>query len=404
MALGKNKKDKLEDGGQSKALNPLQLKRNGGPNPQQLDSIIKTTDSMNFINKGSNNFEGKNDKFMELSRNAIAESYEMARRRINSTYQDLVDSRVYVGTQFLAVQIVLLNFDREWDVKKVEHTINVFAKAVYEKLGQGIGVAISEDLVFESIVYIDKILPACKMTPDFASLVNAITWKELFSELVRINKLTIADKDIIEDLVTSIDENVKKGYYIKLYEIIVSRVNMQSQDTILLFSYETLLKLNREYSREVANKRSGREQVENMTNSYAKTVRAIETAQKNKDRSKNVNVTLNDEGFTPSDDVDVIQPSSEYLENFTFEMGISKKKRKKILKDRDRETKKKTLGNFVDNISNEIDMKKEELNKGKKDDINLKNVASSLDTLNTNKKEFKNDNDETKLVDIVNKE
>ncbi|WP_128008548.1 hypothetical protein [Mycoplasma sp. ATU-Cv-508] len=56
---------------------------------------------MNFLIDSTQN-DRQNEELMKLTRESIAQNYDLARRRINATYQDVIDSGAYVGLSFIA--------------------------------------------------------------------------------------------------------------------------------------------------------------------------------------------------------------------------------------------------------------------------------------------------------------
>lgn len=308
----------------SREFNPPTLSEATIIDDSRFEDIIKTTDSMNvMITRNSINESGEN--LLLKTRESIAQSYELARRRINATYQDLVDSGAFVGVQFLAVQIALLNYEKEWDVKRIEYALNVFVNAIIESLSKGIGVAMTNYIVFETVVYVDKILPVASTTPNFAILINTIVWDELFADLANANKLTMADRPIIESLVLVLEENVKRGYYVQLNDFIITKISPTMSTLVILFSYDFLIRINKEYKRYMATRKKPTVIVGNELSSMNASLKKIDNQKlreqiQEEDREE-------DSTFIPNDDIDEL-PKEEYLQNFTFELSLAERSRR----------------------------------------------------------------------------
>lgn len=323
----------------SREFNPPTIAEAAIIDDSRFEDIIKTTDSMNvMITRNSINETG--ESLLLKTRESIAQSYELARRRINATYQDLVDSGAYVGVQFLAVQIALLNYEKEWDVKRIEYALNVFVNAIIESLSKGVGVAMTNYIVFETVVYVDKILPVASTTPNFAILINTVVWDELFDDLANANKLTMADRPIIESLVLVLEENVKRGYYVQLNDFIITKISPTMSTLVILFSYDFLIKINKEYKRYMATRKKPTVVIGNELSSMNASLKKIDN-QKFREQIQ-AEDRIEDSTFVPNDDIDEL-PKEEYLQNFTFELSLAERSRRPKADDGSDETGENNL-------------------------------------------------------------
>ncbi len=355
MALFKKKKNALKDNGVSGALNPKTLQDAQGATNESLEEIVRTTDSMNVVAVSADPFATeKGDKLLELSDQAISRNFDLAKRRIAATHHDVIESGSYVGIPFLAIQVVISKYDKEWDVKDVEKVIEKFATGIIDSLSNGIGIGFSKQLVLEPVVYINKILPASKVTPSFASLANAVKWGDLLDTLIEQGALGSADREIIEIFVEALETNVNNGYYVQFGDLMVSRIRPSSADTILLYSLETLEKMNRVYKFEKAKKANVQVTRTNSIDQFIKTqtsVKAIKSQAKfeadmikkeqatSKEMLKEV-IKTNLEEATPDNEVQAVDKKEAIELSLSDEVVETKvTDNRKVIKKETKETK-----------------------------------------------------------------
>ncbi len=118
MKLFSNKNKKVvEEDAVAAILNPETLAVNPEPSTaNELEKIIKTTDSMNIVSAidGQELTHPKKSK-EDLSsvREAIYRSFDLARRKIATEYEQIIVSGNFIDNPFLAVQISVKNFDKK---------------------------------------------------------------------------------------------------------------------------------------------------------------------------------------------------------------------------------------------------------------------------------------------------
>lgn len=247
MALfNKKKKTTFNEEGSSAQLNPQVLAVNDTPTlTQEIDSIVKTTDSIAIVSGEAEQIEDA--ERLQQIKEGILHSYDFARRKITTQFQEVINSGTYIENQFLAVQIAMKNFEKGWDVKMVESTISRFFDAIPEQIAIGKVVYFTNQFTIEPIIYVNKILPSWKITPNFAALVNAITWEEIVDKLVKAGEMLSDGKEVIRELIEALTINLENGYYIKMSRFIVMQISNVNKGRIVLFSNDTLTKLNEVY-------------------------------------------------------------------------------------------------------------------------------------------------------------
>lgn len=107
----------VEEDAAAAILNPETLAVNAEPSTAgELEKIIKTTDSMNIVSaiEGQETISPKKSK-EELSnvREAIHRSFDLARRKIATEYEQIIVSGNFIDNQFLAVQVTVKNFEKK---------------------------------------------------------------------------------------------------------------------------------------------------------------------------------------------------------------------------------------------------------------------------------------------------
>ena len=89
----KKSSDMLEETAKSSEMNPKTLEDAKKIKAQALEEIVRTTDSINIISEAATSIdEEENAKMLMLSRDAIARNYDLARRKITSTYRDVIET------------------------------------------------------------------------------------------------------------------------------------------------------------------------------------------------------------------------------------------------------------------------------------------------------------------------
>lgn len=301
MLKNKNNINNLiaEEQAVSAELNQEKLIVNNEPaDGAELEKIIKTTDSMNIIAAmGDGSISGRKQSKSELTniKEAIYRSFDLARRKITNEYEQIIASGNFVDNPFLAIQITLKNYEKKWNVQMVESIIKKFTDAIPEQLALGKTVFLSEDLTIEPITYVDKILPSWKITPDFALLTNGVKWDDIVNKLIQDGELTHDSKEIVQEAIEAIVINAKNGYYVKLSRLILLQLHYGVNQKIVLFSNDTLQKMNEIYLRFI---KTGEKKQINKYDSLAHFERTRENVEK---------------GYYNKDVEDASKPESEFI-------------------------------------------------------------------------------------------
>lgn len=309
MLKNKNNINNLiaEEQAVSAELNQEKLIVNNEPaDSAELEKIIKTTDSMNIIAAmGDGSISGRKQSKSELTniKEAIYRSFDLARRKITNEYEQIVASGNFVDNPFLAIQITLKNYEKKWNVQMVESIVKKFTDAIPEQLALGKTVFLSEDLTIEPITYVDKILPSWKITPDFALLTNGIKWDDIVNKLIQDGELTHDSKEIVQEAIDAIVVNAKNGYYVKLSRLILLQLHYGVNQKIVLFSNDTLQKMNEIYLRFI---KTGEKKQINKYDSLAHFERTRENVEKGYYSKDVENASKPEPEFIPRDLVEEI--------------------------------------------------------------------------------------------------
>ncbi len=241
---------------------------------EKYEEVIRTTDAMNLISTAAQSSEDMS-KQLAQSAEAISRNYELARRKITSIYQEVLSSGNFVSTPFLSIQVILREYKEKWDVKYVEQTINIFFEELFNVLSTGTSVRLTSEILLDAIFYSNKILPSAKIVPSVTSEIQLLEWIHVFYKSVERDALLESDKKIIETLVEAIETNVNVGYYIKIGDMILSRIRVDRPDLVLLFSNQWLQELNHKFKTSKIKSKKKRVSKANFIESFSQTQKQL---------------------------------------------------------------------------------------------------------------------------------
>ncbi len=241
---------------------------------EKYEEVIRTTDAMNLISTAAQSAEDMS-KQLAQSAEAISRNYELARRKITSIYQEVLSSGNFVSTPFLSIQVLLREYKEKWDVKYVEQTINIFFEELFNVLSTGTSVRLTSEILLDAIFYSNKILPSAKIVPSVTSEIKLLEWIHIFYKAVERDALLDSDKKIIETLVEAIETNVNVGYYIKIGDMILSRIRVDRPELVLLFSNHWLQELNHKYKISKIHSKKKRVSKANFVESFSQTQKQL---------------------------------------------------------------------------------------------------------------------------------
>ena len=300
MGLFSRKKDKLESAGKAKILDKKVMKEFQTKDLSDVEHIIRTTDSMHLVASAKTSSDDANAKLLGATKDAVARNYELARKRIITTYQDIFNSGNYISVPFLTIQINLINFEKKWSVKHIQRVIESFNKGIVEEVSKGKSVALSERLVIEPVEYVNKVIPSTTVISNIKEVVNGYTWEELISLLIKKHKLSNLDIEVVEEYINLLDTNIEQGYYVKIDKFIITRIRVGEPTTILLFSNETLREVNHIY---ISQKKKSKEQTVSRTNMIDHFQKTQDQIEEDKKKSSIVQDVKELDDFVPNDDV-----------------------------------------------------------------------------------------------------
>jgi len=165
------KKDKTMDGKKAKVLDKPKLVSETKMDFKSVDEIIKTTDSMRVTS--STMTKDDNAKIGEASK-ALLRSYDLATRKITSTYDEIIETKKVITNEFLTVQLLITEFESASNIEHIADVVNYFTDEIEAQLAFGKSVKISERILIDPADYVGKMIPDAKMVEPGYESVNTV--------------------------------------------------------------------------------------------------------------------------------------------------------------------------------------------------------------------------------------
>ena len=325
--MKKNKKEKLPKG-KSAATKQMQLPQSE-MNVKKLTEISQATTNMNIILSSPNDV--KNGGGSELSNSLISQNYDLAARKITSSFEEAIAARAHVTLNYLSVQISLHLYEEKIEIKHVYNVIKTFVDATWDEVSRGISVSYTRALFFEPVVYINKILPAVTISPEFIRGVNSIYWEDLFGDLVTDGQMVQNDRMIVKTLIEAVQKNLDNGYHVQLVGPIVLKTQIGSANTVMVYSREMLKTFNKKYKQKNA-KRQKRSLVEsNAVNHFAKTEDELSKKEQKAEHALALEANKKKAVASQSAAADKVVEKTTIVETTTVEKTKKEKKPKKVV-------------------------------------------------------------------------
>lgn len=243
------KKNKTVDGGTAKVLQKERLVSGTKMNERDINEIVKTTDSMKMI------AETQGPGNMEDAAKAINSTFSMASKKIISVYEDLIETKKIIDNEFLTVQLLIGQYEKNSDLESILRVVSYFTEEFEAQVAYGRSVKVSNRILVEPHDYAGKIIPVARIVePGYVGL-NTVTWKDLSEILKKGNLINTVEQESIEYLAEAIEANILNGYYLKLGNLVVAKINVEEDNLMVLFSKETIGRLNSSYTHERIEKR-----------------------------------------------------------------------------------------------------------------------------------------------------
>ena len=276
----KNKETQGQEAGTSAATANMSLPKKK-IDKKNIESISQTTKAMNIVLSSANE-TGENESSAQ-ARELISKNYDLAIRKIVSSYEDIIESGSYITTKYLAVQVSLYLHEMNLNPKEIHESIRKYFDEVWDTVSRGQSVAFTTEIVFEPIVYIDRIIPAVTITPSIASKVNTIMFDDLFQKLAREGKMSLADKEVIDVMVKALSTNIQQGYYVQIGRPILLKLRIGSEENMLLFSKEDTAWFNKNLSARKTRQKSSKKNKDQVV--FSDAVTHLDSTKKRMDRN-----------------------------------------------------------------------------------------------------------------------
>lgn len=267
MGLFKKKTTPVE-GGHAKVLNKEKLNANPNVDKGAIDDIVKTTDSMKVIAR-SYNSEAEN---MEETARAIKSTYSIATKKIIATYEEIVETKKIIDNEFLTVQLLIGQYERNSDIESINKIINYFTEEVEAQIAHGRSVKITDSILLEPNDYAGKAIPVARIVDAKHVGINITTWENISEVLKTGNLINASEQESLRYLVEAIETNIFNGYFLKLGNLVIAKIDVKKSDLMVLFSKETIAKLNSTYSHDRLDKRKQKVEKTNYIESYKDSV------------------------------------------------------------------------------------------------------------------------------------
>ena len=415
------KKDNM-DGGSAKVLSKTKLNKETRIDRKITDEITKTTDSMKIM---SSTLDINDNEKMEEASKTLLRSFDIATKKITSTFEEIVETKKIVNNDFLTVQIMIAEYEKGANIDNIMKVIQFFTNEVEAQLSHGRSVMITNKILIEPTDYVGKMIPVAKITSSETG-VNQISWQKISEVLKNSNIINSSEQVTIENLVRAIELNITNGYYMKLGNLVISKIDHDRSELMVLFSSNTIMKMNKIYSRDRLAKRAkvvdNTNYIENYKNAVGdhpekekklhKSLKKIETNAKNISEDKIEKIIENEKDFSDNiksiekrknkiDELSKIKESEKDIEDIILEKtklnieedAFSKKEMRqkaKDLKQKAKEEKKLASASKVEEEYNENDNKESEII----EDENLNPTNEVSDSTNKETYNFMDDNDE----------
>ncbi len=378
----------------------------------QYEEVIRTTDAMNLISTAAQSSEDMSNQLAQ-SAEAITRNYELARRKITSIYSEVISSGNYVASPFLSIQIILREYAEGWEIKKVEKTIDKFFTVLFDVLSEGNTVRLTPEFLIEAVYYANKILPSAKIIPSVTTEIKLFEWEQVFERGLAQEKLLHTDKKIIATLIEAIEANVNVGYYVRMGDVIISRIRADRPDLVLLFSNQWLQELNNKHKQGKVNAKRKRVSKTNWVESFSKTQKELKEGKEE---------VVTEEKEIPQTsvvkDIDVNnEPEREVPIVMNEEPTVNTKAEKKAeVKDAKKNKRKEKADKMEAYLAEKNNTKKAKLDKKQakkdekakalkaKEDAKAAKIKAAEDKKAAKTKELDKKNDNTKAKDLAKKD
>jgi len=169
MGLFKRKKTKLENE-KAKVLDKPKLVSETKINQKDVEEIVKTTDSMQIV---ANSQDNKTN--LEETSKALLKSYDIATRKIISTYEDVVENKKVITDDFLVVQMLIKNYETNSDIDKIAAVVKSFYKEIELQLAHGKTIRLTDSIMIDPTDYVGKMIPTAKIVEKHHQAINSAT-------------------------------------------------------------------------------------------------------------------------------------------------------------------------------------------------------------------------------------
>ncbi|MCP4336411.1 MAG: hypothetical protein GY679_01010 [Mycoplasma sp.] len=292
-------------------------------NNNEYEEIIQTTDAINLISSSPQS-SADMSKQLASSAESVNRNFDLARRKISKIYEEILLTGNYVSTPFLSIQIILREYSKNWEVKYIEKVINNYIEFLFEVLSYGNSISLTKTVLIDNLYYSNKILPIAKISPSATSLIKLFTWETVFQKAVEKKQLMISDRIIIATFIEAIEANINIGYYIKLGDIIISRIEPSKPELVLLFSNYWLQELNHKYKKNGSKNYKERVTKNNIVESFDKNKNDL------KEQQQYANIETSIE--TPEAKMSKDDDNTLGFKNSASEISLTKKKKSSIFK------------------------------------------------------------------------